>query len=288
MTVLYIEKGQQKTLNEEIEIKGIALHSGKDAEIKLKPAPVNTGIVFFRSDLDYQLKLKAEPGAVVNLVRNTTIGSREIKEAKVSTIEHLMAAIWGSGIDNLKIEVSGPEVPVIDGSAYPYYQQILAAGLKDQQEQRKIFKVEAPIYAREEESYITILPYQGFKVSYTLDYQHPVIGSSYFEFDSDRISFGEEIARARTFGFAAEVERLHEQGLALGGSLQNAVLIEAKKTVNPLRFENEFVRHKILDVIGDMFLNGRIMGHIIAVKSGHRLHVRLAEKIREKMLEEEN
>jgi UDP-3-O-[3-hydroxymyristoyl] N-acetylglucosamine deacetylase len=287
MTVLYIEKEKQKTLKKDILIKGTALHSGKDAEIILKTAPADTGIVFYRSDLDQKIELRAEPGAVVNLVRNTTIGSSKYKEAKVSTIEHLMAAIWGSGIDNLEIEVSGPEIPVIDGSAYPYYQRLIKSGIKEQAENRKVFKIEAPIYARQDDSYITILPYAGFKISYTLDYQHPVIGSSYFEFDADKIDFAAEIAKARTFGFAAEVEKLHEQGLALGGSLENAVLIEATKTVNPLRFENEFVRHKILDVIGDMFLNGRIMGHIIAVKSGHRLHVKLAKKIREKMLEEE-
>jgi len=284
---LYIEKEQQKTLKKEILIKGTALHSGKDAEIRLKAAPADTGIIFYRSDLNQKIKIKAEPKAVVNLVRNTTIGSQEIKEAKVSTVEHLMAAIWGSGIDNLIIEVLGPEIPVVDGSAYPYYQHLLENGLQEQQQKRKVFKVEAPIYALQDDSYITILPYDGFKISYTLDYQHPVLGSSYFEFDADKIDFAEEIAKARTFGFAAEVEKLHEQGLALGGSLENAVLIEETKTVNPLRFENEFVRHKILDVIGDMFLNGRIMGHIIAVKSGHRLHVKLAEKIREKMLEEE-
>ena len=285
---MYIENGKQKTLRKEILIEGIALHSGKEAGIRLKAAPADTGIVFYRSDLDKKVKLKAEPGAVVNLVRNTTIGSREIKEAKVSTVEHLMAAIWGSGIDNLEIEVSGPEIPVIDGSAYPYYQRILACGLKEQQYLRRIFKIEEPIFARQDDSYITILPYPGFKISYTLDYQHPVIGSSYFEFDAEKIDFAEEIAKARTFGFAAEVEKLHEQGLALGGSLENAILIEETKAVNPLRYKNEFVRHKILDVIGDMFLNGRIKGHIIAVKSGHRLHVKLAEKIRGKMLEEEN
>ena len=199
-----------------------------------------------------------------------------------------MAAIWGSGLDNLEIEVSGPEIPVIDGSAFPYYQHFLKSGIKKQEKKRKVFKVEEAIYARDDDSYITILPYQGFKISYTLDYDHPVIGSSYFEFDAEKTNFAEEIAKARTFGFASEVKKLHEQGLALGGSLDNAVLIDKKETVNPLRFENEFVRHKILDVIGDMFLNGRIMGHIIAVKSGHRLHVKLAEKIREKMLEEEN
>lgn len=288
MTDLYIENEGQQTLKKEIVVEGISLHSGEDAKIRLIPAAENTGIVFYRADLDNQVKITAEPASVVNLIRNTTIGSHKVKEAKISTIEHLMAAIWGSGIDNLEIEVSGPEIPVIDGSAFPYYQELIKNGLKRQKAKRKVYQIESTIFARAEESYIAILPYDGFKISYTLDYDHPVIGSSYFEFDAAKMDFAEEIAKARTFGFASEVEKLHEQGLALGGSLDNAVLIEADKTVNPLRFENEFVRHKILDVVGDMFLNGRIRGHIMAVKSGHRLHVKLAEKIREKMLEEEN
>jgi len=288
MTHLYIENDVQQTIKKEIVVEGIALHSGRDAEIKLKKSPADTGIVFSRSDLENKINIPAEPDSVVNLIRNTSIGSKKVEEAKISTIEHLMAAVWGSGIDNLEIEVSGPEIPVIDGSSFPYYQQILKTGLKKQKRKRKIFKIEETIFARAEDSYIVIMPYDGFKISYTLDYDHPVIGSSYFEFEAEKMDFAEEISKARTFGFASEVEKLHEQGLALGGSLDNAVLIEDTKTVNPLRFENEFVRHKILDVIGDMFLNGRIMGHIIAVKSGHRLHVELAEKIREKMLEEEN
>lgn len=288
MTDLYIENEVQQTLKKEIVVQGISLHSGKDAEIRLIPAAENTGIVFYRADLDKKIKISAEPASVVNLIRNTTIGSKEIKEAKISTIEHLMAAIWGSGIDNLEIEVSGPEIPVIDGSAFPYYQEMIKSGLKKQQAKRKVYQIEETIFAREEDSYIAILPYDGFKISYTLDYDHPVIGSSYFEFDAAKMNFAEEISKARTFGFAFEIEKLHEQGLALGGNLDNAILIEETKTVNSLRFENEFVRHKILDVVGDMFLNGRIRGHIMAVKSGHRLHVKLAEKIREKMLEEEN
>ena len=285
---MYIENEVQQTLKKEIVVQGISLHSGKDAEIRLIPAAENTGIVFYRADLDKKIKISAEPASVVNLIRNTTIGSKEIKEAKISTIEHLMAAIWGSGIDNLEIEVSGPEIPVIDGSAFPYYQEMIKSGLKKQQAKRKVYQIEETIFAREEDSYIAIFPYDGFKISYTLDYDHPVIGSSYFEFDAAKMNFAEEISKARTFGFAFEIEKLHEQGLALGGSLDNAILIEETKTVNSLRFENEFVRHKILDVVGDMFLNGRIRGHIMAVKSGHRLHVKLAEKIREKMLEEEN
>jgi UDP-3-O-[3-hydroxymyristoyl] N-acetylglucosamine deacetylase len=288
MTYLYIEKGSQHTIKKEIVVEGISLHTGEDARITLKPAAPDTGIVLYRSDLDETIKIPAEPFSVVNLVRNTTIGSSENENARINTIEHLMAALWGAGIDNLEVEVSGPEIPVIDGSAYPYYQKIMDAGLEKQQAKRRFFKIEEALFEREESSYITILPYQGFKISYTLDYDHPVVGTSFFEFEESEDDFAAEISKARTFGFASEVEKLHEQGLALGGSLDNAVLIDKDKTVNPLRFDNEFVRHKILDVIGDMALNGRIQGHIIAVKSGHRLHVKLARKIREKMLEEEN
>jgi len=285
---LYIEKGAQKTLKNEIVVEGIALHSGKDAEIKIKPAAPDTGVVFYRADLDKKIKVPARPGSVVNLMRNTTLGSTKNENVKISTVEHLMAALWGVGIDNVEIEVSGSEIPVIDGSAYPYFQKVKEAGLKEQSKKRSYFEIEEPLFEREEASYITILPYQGFKISYTLDYDHPVVGTSFFEYEEAKDDFAEEISKARTFGFASEVQRLHEQGLALGGSLDNAVLIDEDTTVNPLRFENEFVRHKILDVIGDMALNGRIRGHIIAVKSGHRLHVKLARKIREKMLEEEN
>jgi UDP-3-O-[3-hydroxymyristoyl] N-acetylglucosamine deacetylase len=287
MTYLYIEKGNQHTIKKEIIVKGISLHTGEDARIIMKPAAPNTGIVFYRSDLDQTIKIPAEPFSVVNLVRNTTIGSRENENVRINTIEHLMAALWGAGIDNLEVEVSGPEIPVIDGSAYPYYQKLMDAGREKQQAKRQLFKIEEALFEREESSYITILPYQGFKISYTLDYDHPVVGTSFFEFEESEDDFAAEISKARTFGFASEVEKLHEQGLALGGSLDNAVLIDKDKTVNPLRFDNEFVRHKILDVIGDMALNGRIQGHIIAVKSGHRLHVKMAKKIREKMLEEE-
>lgn len=288
MNYLFIKKGNQHTLKKEISVEGISLHTGEDARIVMKPAAPNTGIVLYRSDLDEKVKIPAEPFSVVNLVRNTTIGSSKNEAIRISTIEHLMAALWGAGIDNLVVEVSGPEIPVIDGSAFPYYEKIMAAGLEKQQEARRFFKIEEALFEREEASYITILPYDGFKISYTLDYDHPVVGTSFFEFEESEDDFAAEISKARTFGFASEVEKLHEQGLALGGSLDNAVLIDKDKTVNPLRFDNEFVRHKILDVIGDMALNGRIRGHIIAVKSGHRLHVKLARKIREKMLEEEN
>lgn len=290
MDLLYIEKEKQQTLADEIIVKGVSLHSGKKAEIKVKPAPIDTGILFTRSDLDTAIKIKAEPASVVNLVRNTTIGRGEDAEQafKIKTIEHLMAAIWGAGIDNLLVEVAGPEIPVTDGSAFPYYEKFLQVGIKKQSKPRSYYKITEAIFARDEAAYIVILPYDGFKISYTLDYQHPVIGTSFYEYNQASDDFAAEISKARTFGFEKEAEKMYEQGLALGASLENVVLIGEQETVNPMRYQNEFVRHKILDVIGDMSLNGRIMGHVIAVKSGHRLHVELATKIREKMLEEEN
>ncbi|RQD73004.1 MAG: UDP-3-O-[3-hydroxymyristoyl] N-acetylglucosamine deacetylase [Halanaerobium sp. MSAO_Bac5] len=285
---MFIKKGRQQTVNKEIKLKGIALHTGKEAAITIRPAAPQTGIVFYRNDLESKDLIEARPESVVNLERNTTIGHKENDKASISTIEHLMAALWGAGIDNAEIAVSGPEIPVIDGSAYPYYQKILEAGIKEQTEKRNVYLVQKALSVRDNSASITISPYTGFKISYTLDYDHPVVGKSFFEFDALKDDFAAKIAQARTFGFAEEIEKLHEQGLALGGSLDNAVLINREGTVNPLRFENEFVRHKILDVIGDMALNGRIMGHIKAFKSGHRLHVELAKKIRENMIEEEN
>ncbi|ADQ13894.1 UDP-3-0-acyl N-acetylglucosamine deacetylase [Halanaerobium hydrogeniformans] len=285
---MFIKKGRQQTLNKEIKLKGIALHTGEEAEITIKSAASDRGIVLFRADLESKELIKARPESVVNLKRNTSIGSRENKKANISTIEHLMAALWGAGIDNAEIAVSGPEIPVIDGSAYPYYRKIKEVGIKKQEQKRSYYVVEKTLSVRDNSASISISPYTGFKISYTLDYDHPVVGKSFFEFDVSKDDFAAEIAQARTFGFAEEIEKLHQQGLALGGSLDNAVLIDKEGTVNPLRFENEFVRHKILDVIGDMALNGRIMGHIKAVKSGHKLHVELAKKIRENMIEEEN
>ena len=285
---MFIKKGRQQTLNKKITLKGIALHTGKEAEITIRAAAPDRGIVLYRADLEKKELIAARPEAVVNLQRNTSIGSRENEKASISTIEHLMAALWGAGIDNAEIAVFGSEIPVIDGSAYPYYQKIKEAGIKKQQQKRSYYLIEKTLSVRDNSASISISPYTGFKISYTLDYDHPVVGKSFFEFDALKDDFAADIAQARTFGFAEEIEKLHQQGLALGGSLDNAVLINKEGTVNPLRFENEFVRHKILDVIGDMALNGRIMGHIKAVKSGHKLHVELAKKIRENMIEEEN
>ncbi len=273
----------QKTISTSIEYSGIALHTGNNVKIKCIPAEVNSGVVFRRVDLDGRPEIKAEPDNVVSTKRCTSIGLSEDNQTAIHTIEHLMAAIWASDIDNIIIELDNAETPVGDGSALPYIKLIEDAGIVELSEPRKVKKIQEPIYAIKDDMYLVVLPYDGFKISYTLVYDHPVIGTQFCEYDKNNNEFIKEIAPARTFGFEKEVEALHRRGLALGGSLENAVLVADEKTVNPLRFSNEFVRHKILDITGDMFLNGYISGHIIAVRSGHYLHVELAKKIYKKM-----
>lgn len=280
---MYREGGSQQTIIKPVQLSGIALHTGHDVNIKCLPAGANTGIVFRRIDLPSKPEIKVDPWRVVSTRRCTSIGLKGDDSPAVHTIEHMMAALWALKIDNIVIEIDGPETPVADGSAYPFIKLLGEAGTKKLSSPRSIWVIEEPVWIREEHMYMTVLPYQGFKISYTLDYDHSVLGTQFLEFDSDEDSFVEEIARARTFGFKREVETLHKKGLALGGSLDNAVLIGEESTINSLRYSDEFVRHKILDVIGDMALNGFISGHIITVRSGHSLHVNLARKINKKL-----
>ena len=271
----------QQTINKPVEYTGIALHSGKKTKIKMLPGKTDSGIVFRRVDLPGNPEIKSTPDQVISTRRCTSIGLEE--NTVVHTVEHIMAACWALQIDNLIIEINGPETPVGDGSSYPFVKLLQQAGYKKQSQKRKVYSVDNSIWVRQGKMYMTVLPYDGLKVSYTLDYDHPVIGTQFFEFDSKKDSFIDELARARTFGFEKEVEALHRRGLALGGSLENAVLIGEEDTVNTLRFPDEFVRHKVLDVIGDMALNGFIRGHIVTVKSGHSLHVELAREICQKL-----
>ncbi len=273
----------QKTIASSIEYSGVALHTGNNVRIKFLPAEADSGIVFRRVDLVGKPEIKAEPHNVVSTKRCTSIGLAEDHQTAIHTIEHLMAAIWAADIDNILIELDNAETPVVDGSALPYIRLIEGAGIVELSKPRKVKKIDKSIWAKKDDMYLVVLPYEGFKVSYTLVYDHPVIGTQFYEYDQEDSDFLEEIAPARTFGFEREIEALHRRGLALGGSLENAVLIGEEETVNPLRFSNEFVRHKILDIIGDMFLNGYISGHIIAVRSGHYLHVELAKKIYQEM-----
>ncbi len=284
---MYREGNLQRTIANQVKYSGIALHTGNQVTIKCLPAEAKTGIIFRRMDLPGRPEIKAVPWQVVSTKRCTSIGKSGEEGPRVHTIEHLMAALWALEIDNMIIEIDGPETPVGDGSALPFVKLFQEAGVKELGFTRKIWVIKEPIWVKRGRMYMVVLPGEGFKVSYTLDYDHPVIGTQFYEFD-DKTAFIDEIAPARTFGFEKEVEALHKKGLALGGSLDNAVLIGKESTVNPLRFPDEFVRHKILDVIGDMALNGFISGHIITVRSGHSLHVELAQQINQKLINQES
>ena len=275
---MYSSNDNQQTIKNEIKYSGTALHSGEEINIKLIPAEANRGVIFRRVDLANNPEIKADPWNVVSTKRCTSIGKKELK-VEIHTIEHIMAALWALKIDNVIIEIDGPETPVGDGSSYPFVKIIQKAGSKELSQKRKIWTVKKPIWLRRGKMYMALLPYDGFKISYTLDYKNEVLGTQFREFDLAKNSFIDEISRARTFGFEKEIDTLHKRGLALGGSLENAVLIGENETVNEVRYQDEFVRHKILDVIGDMALNGFIKGHIITVRSGHSLHVELAQEI---------
>ncbi len=276
---MYIEGGKQKTIRCPVEFAGIGLHTGEEVRVQFLTAGVNTGIVFRRIDLPGKPEIAARVENVVSTERCTTIGLDTDRRVVVKTVEHIMAACWALDIDNLVIEIDGPETPVADGSSREFMAVLWEAGSRELEDKRRILTVEEPLWVREDRSYMVILPYPGFRISYTLDYKHPVLRSQFLEYDRDHDSFAEKIAGARTFGFSRELALLQKKGLARGGSLENAVLVTEDSTENPLRYQDEFVRHKILDVTGDMALNGFIAGHIIAVRTGHKLHVELAKKL---------
>ena len=286
MKSLLKKKGLQQTIKSSIEYNGIALHSGDEVNLIFKPAPADTGIIFRRVDLPSCPEIKADPASVISTRRCTSIGSCQDNTENppcIYTIEHIMAAVWSLEIDNLIIEVNNSEAPIADGSAVPFIKILEQAGIKRVSAPREVWVIKNPLWVREDEAQIVILPYDGFKVSYTLQYEHPAVGTQYFEFDNNKDSFVNKIAKARTFGFKRELDTLQENGLALGGNLDNAVLIGDENIVNSLRYSNEFVRHKILDIVGDMALNGFVEGHIMSIKSGHSLHVALARKIGQKL-----
>lgn len=268
----------QQTIARPVSYTGIALHTGRDVQINCLPAPENTGVVFQRMDLPHRPRLKASAEHIVSTNRCTSIGCVQ-ENWFIHTIEHLMAAISMVGIDNLLIEIDAEEPPVTDGSANIFLYILLEAGLVQQNAARKFLKITEPIFVREKDATLIALPYDGLRISYTLSYEHPAIGNQYIDLKITSESFKKEIAGARTFGFAREIENLHQRGLALGGSLDNAVLINENGPVNQLRFTDEFVRHKVLDLVGDLAVNGYVHGHFIGIKSGHSLNAQLSKQI---------
>lgn len=266
----------QSTLQRNVTFSGIGLHSGNEVNISLYPAKPDTGIVFRRVDLPGKPEVAAKAANVTNAMRATTL---EAGEAKVFTVEHLLSAFAALGIDNCLVEIDSLEPPVGDGSSLPFAELVLAAGIISQNAERKIIEPAGSLIIREQDKFITILPYDGLRITFTSINPHPLIGIQFGDYEITPETYIKEIAPARTVGFMHEVEMLKSQGLALGGSLDNVVVYDDDSLLTPLRFPDELVRHKILDIIGDLSLAGFVKGHIIAVKSSHALNTQLAQKI---------
>ena len=268
----------QNTLKDEIIISGIGLHTGRNINMRLRPAPTNTGVVFIRIDKGNTI-IKASVSSVCDTTFATTLAHEGVK---IGTVEHLLAAFAGLNIDNVYVEIDGPEVPIMDGSASQFVSRIMQSGIAKQATAVSYIRILSPVVVMEGHSQIAVTPYEGNRITYRLFYTHPAFGEQKMGIDISTMRFVNEIAPAKTFGFLRDVEMLKSRGLAQGGSLDNAIVLGEKEIINrgKLRFENEFVRHKILDAIGDMSLIGLpIYGHIIANKSGHTLHVKLLKKI---------
>ena len=261
---------RQHTIRKPVTLEGVGLHSGKPARVTLSPAPEDTGIVF-RVGGDH---IAAAPESVVNSHWATTIGKNG---ARVQTVEHLLAAAAGLGIDNLEVEVDGPEVPAADGSAKPFVALLAAAGRNQQSARRRPLALPYPIRVGSGGRWIHIVPAPTFRISYTLDNDHPAVGTQVLSWaPASERSFVDEVAPARTYGFLKDLGVMRKNGLARGGSLDNAVVVGDRGPLNGLRYRDEFVRHKILDLIGDLALLGRpILGHVVARNGGHALNLEL-------------
>ena len=265
---------KQRTLKNAIRATGVGLHTGKKVVLTLKPAPVDTGIVFRRTDLDPVVEIEARAENVGDTLLSTTLVKDDVR---VATVEHLLSAMAGLGIDNAIIELSAQEVPIMDGSAGPFVFLIQSAGIQEQSAPKKFLRIKKPITVEEGDKVATFLPFNGFKVTFTIDFDHPVFQgrnlTSSVDFSST--SFVKEVSRARTFGFMHEIEYLRSKGLVQGGSVDNAIVIDQYRILNEggLRYEDEFVKHKILDAIGDLYLLGTsLIGEYKAFKSGHALN----------------
>ena len=269
----------QRTIRRSISCAGIGLHSGNKVTLSLKPAPANSGIRFRRSDLG-----GLEVPATIQHVGGNKLATGLTRDTvRVDTVEHLLAALVSLGVDNAVVELNSPEVPIMDGSAAPFIYLIQEAGLKALPATRKYLKVLRPLSIARGDKRIALYPSDHFKVTYSIAFDHPLLRHQSRTIRMSEDAFVDEIAPARTFGFLKEVEMMRQQGLALGGSLENAIVIGDTGVLNnALRFEDEFVRHKILDVIGDMALVGYpLIGHLVAHRGGHALHTEFAAKVLE-------
>ena len=268
---------KQRTLKNVIRATGVGLHTGKKVYLTLRPAAIDNGIVFRRVDLDNPVEIKASPQNVGDTRLSTSLVKGDVR---ISTVEHLLSAMAGLGIDNAYVDVSAPEVPIMDGSAGPFVFLIQSAGIVEQNAAKRFIRIKRSIKVQEDDKWAQFDPFEGFKVGFEIAFDHPVFNSrkQQAEVDFSTTSFVKEVSRARTFGFMRDIEALRERELALGGSLDNAVVVDDFRVLNDdgLRYEDEFVKHKILDAIGDLYLLGHsLIGAFNGYKSGHALNNRL-------------
>ncbi|MBU1567220.1 MAG: UDP-3-O-acyl-N-acetylglucosamine deacetylase [Proteobacteria bacterium] len=271
----------QYTIRDSVSCCGVGLHSGRTVNLLIKPAPINNGIRFFRTDMPTNIHVQAHMDKVVDTQLATTIGNEFFQ---VSTTEHLLAALRGFGIDNADVELDSAEVPIMDGSAEPFFLLLKVTGKLKQNGLRKILRITKPISYHDGDKHLTISPYNGLKVTGEICFDDTLIMKQCFTFDFGTDCFGDEIARARTFGYVEQVEELWANGLALGGSLANVIAIHwnRKSVLNEdgLRYDDEFIRHKVLDLVGDLALLGcPVLGHVETYKAGHAQHLGLMQAI---------
>jgi UDP-3-O-[3-hydroxymyristoyl] N-acetylglucosamine deacetylase len=272
---------KQRTLKNVIRATGVGLHTGKKIYLTLRPAPANAGIIFRRVDLDDPVEIESKPDNVGDTMLSTSLVKGDVK---ISTVEHLLSALAGFGIDNAYVDLSSDEVPIMDGSAGPFVFLIQSAGVEEQNAPKQFLRIKERIRVEDEDNWAMFEPFEGFKVGFTIEFDHPMFHerNCKAEIDFSTTSYVKEVSRARTFGFMRDVELLRENNLALGGSLDNAVVVDDYRILNEdgLRYEDECVKHKILDAIGDLYLLGHsLIGSFTGFKSGHSLNNRLLREL---------
>jgi len=268
---------QQRTIQKPVEVVGIGLHKGEPIKLRLEPLPVDAGIVFYREDL--ALNIPLSPSAVIDTRMATVIGS---EKGFISTIEHFLSALYAYGIDNLRVVVDGNEMPIMDGSSISFCLLLDEAGIKELDAPKKMISIKRTVEIQDGQKFVRLSPATEASFDFRIKFDHPVIGEQSQKFAFSTHNFIEEIARARTFGFAKDIQYLQSQNLALGASLQNAIGLDDHKVLNPegLRFNNEFARHKILDAMGDMMVSGHnILGHYESFAGSHNLNFQLTSKL---------
>jgi len=272
---------KQRTLKNTIRATGVGVHTGQKVYLTLRPAPVNTGIVFVRADLDPAVEIPARSEFIGDATLCTCLAKGDVR---IATVEHLLSALAGLGIDNLYVEVSAPELPIMDGSAGPFVFLIQSAGIIEQNAPKRFLRIKKKVKFKHDDKWVLLEPYNGFQVDFEIKFDHPVISgdSQHVSVDFSSTSYVKEVSRARTFGFLSDYEYTRKHNLALGTSLDNAIILDEYKILNQdgLRYKDEFVKHKILDVIGDLYLMGYpIIGRFKGYKSGHMMNSQLLAKL---------